>query len=71
MLIRQNLPIYNPKPLLPNINYYAKFEENLSRNDQDRERKRSGDGRTDGHSTQIFEQMVQHNNNEKKKCRVS
>ena len=30
----------------PNINYYAQFEENLSRNAQDREQKRSGDGRT-------------------------
>ena len=58
VLIGRNLPIYNPKPLLPNINYYAKFEENLSRNAQDRERKRSGDRPTDRHSTQISEWMV-------------
>ena len=36
------------KPLLPNINSYTKFEENRSKNAQDRERKRSADGRTDG-----------------------
>ena len=53
----QNLPIYNPKPLLPNINPYTKFEENQSKNAQDRERKRSADGRTDT-QTQIFEQRV-------------
>ena len=35
----RNLPIYNLKPLLPNINYYTKFEENRSKNAQDRERK--------------------------------
>ena len=38
-LNRRNLPIYNPKPLLPNINSYTKFEENQSQNTQDRERK--------------------------------
>ena len=27
----QNLPIFNPKPLLLNINSYTKFEENLSK----------------------------------------
>ena len=43
----RNLPIYNPKPLLPNINSYTKFEENRSKNAQDREQKRSADGRTD------------------------
>ena len=42
----RNLPIYNPKPLLPNINSYTKFEENRSKNAQDRELKRSADGRT-------------------------
>ena len=52
----QNLPIYNPKPLFPNINSKTKFEENLSKNAQDKERKQSGDyGRTfvptDGHLT--------------------
>ena len=36
----QNLPIFNPKPLLPNINSYTKFEENRSKNAQDRELKR-------------------------------
>ena len=46
VLIWQNLQMYNFNPLLPNINYYEKFEENLSRNAQDRERKRSGDGQT-------------------------
>ena len=35
----RNLPIYNPKPLLPNINSYTKFEENWSKNAQDRELK--------------------------------
>ena len=51
----QNLPIYNPKPLFPNIYSKTKLEENPSKkNAQDRERKQSGDyGRTfvptDGH----------------------
>ena len=58
VLILQNLPMYNSKPLLPNINYYAKFEEILSRNAQDRELKRSGDERMEGHKTQIFEWRV-------------
>ena len=35
----RNLSIYNPKPLLPNINSYTKFEENRSKNAQDRELK--------------------------------
>ena len=33
----QNLLIFNPKPLLHNINSYQKFEENRSKNAQDRE----------------------------------
>ena len=48
-LNRQNLPIYNSKPLLPNINSYTKFEENRSKDAQDRERKRT-DNKTDGRS---------------------
>ena len=47
VLIQPNLPIYNFKPLLSNINYNTKFEEDLSRNAKDRERKRSSDGRMD------------------------
>ena len=39
MLIRRNLPIYNPKPLLPNINSNKKYEENRPLNAQDRARK--------------------------------
>ena len=35
----RNLLIFNPEPLLPNINSYTKFEENQSKNTQDRERK--------------------------------
>ena len=35
----RNLPIYNPKPLLSNINSYTKFEENRSKNAQDRKQK--------------------------------
>ena len=30
----RNLPICNPKQLIPNINAYAMFEENLSKNTQ-------------------------------------
>ena len=37
-----------------NINSYTKFEENRSNNTQDIERKRSADGRTDGHSNANF-----------------
>ena len=48
MLIWRNLPINNPKPLLPNINSHIKFEEKQSKNTQDRKRIRYGDGRTDG-----------------------
>ena len=60
VLIWRNLPIYNPKSLLANIECYAKFEEDLSRNAQDREQKQKvvTDGWTDGHSTQIFERRV-------------
>ena len=36
MFIRQNSPIYNPKPVLPSINSYTKFEENHSKNAKDR-----------------------------------
>ena len=42
-------PICNPKPLLPDINVHAKFEEN-----QVRVRKRSADGRTDGRTLKRF-----------------
>ena len=43
----RNLPIYNPKPLLPNINSNTKFGENRSKNAQGRERKEAlTDGRT-------------------------
>ena len=38
-LISQNVPIFNLKPLLPNINTNIKFEENWSINAQDREQK--------------------------------
>ena len=41
-------PICNPKPLLPNINVPAKFEENRSKTTQVIVQKRSADGRTDG-----------------------
>ena len=40
-VVRRNLPIYNPKPLLVGINSYAKFEENRSKTTQVRERKRT------------------------------
>ena len=58
----RNLPIYNPKPLLPNINSYTKFEENWSK----MLKKESGnealmDGQKDGQTDtpmQIFEQGV-------------
>ena len=47
------------------INSYIKFEENWSKNTQDRERKRNGDGQTDRqtdrHSTQMFERRLNHN----------
>ena len=48
MPIRRKLPIYNLKPLLPNINSHIKSEEQRSKNTQDRGQKRNGDGRTDG-----------------------
>ena len=38
VLIQQNLPIFNPKPLLPNISSYTKFDENWSINAEDRAR---------------------------------
>ena len=38
--MQQNLPIFNPKPVIPDMNSYAKFEENRSINAQDRVRKR-------------------------------
>ena len=40
--------MYNPIPLLPDINAYAKFEENRSKNTDVRARKRSADGWMDG-----------------------
>ena len=36
MLIWRNLPIYNPKPILLNINSYTKFEDNQPKNARDR-----------------------------------
>ena len=36
VLIWRNLPIYDHKPILPNINSYTMFEENRSSNTQDR-----------------------------------
>ena len=39
--IRQNLPIFNPRPLLLDMNSYTKFEENRSINAQDRARKQN------------------------------
>ena len=68
VLICQNLPICNPRTLLPNINSHSKFEENWlkmlpaeSENDALTDR-RTDDGRTyrrtdrqmDGHSNAIF-----------------
>ena len=32
VLIYQNLPTYDPKPLLPNINSYIQFEEKRLKN---------------------------------------
>ena len=56
--IWRNLPIYNPKPLLPNINYYAKFEKICQEMLQIESRNEVvTDGQTDGHLTQIFERM--------------
>ena len=52
-----NWPICNPKPLIPNINDYAKFEKkNLSKNTQVREWKLSADGQTwtDGRTLKRF-----------------
>ena len=40
-VIRRNLPSSNPKPLLADINSYAKFKENRSKTTQVRERKRT------------------------------
>ena len=40
-VVRPNLPIYNPKPILVDINSYAKFEENRSKTTQVRERKQT------------------------------
>ena len=40
----------NPKPLLPDINVHAKFEENRSKTTQVRARTRSADRWMDGHS---------------------
>ena len=46
-------PICNPKPLLPDINVHAKFEDNRSKTTQVRVRKWSADGRTDGQTPKI------------------
>ena len=48
VFICQNLPICNPRTLLPNINTHIKFEENWLKNVPSREWKRCADGRTDG-----------------------
>ena len=40
-------PIYNPKPILPDINVHAKIEENWPKTTQVRVRKRRADGLTD------------------------
>ena len=37
VLICQNLPIYNPRTLLPDINSHSKFEENWLKNAPSRE----------------------------------
>ena len=47
----QIMPSRNPKPLLPDINVHARFDENRSKTTQVRVRKRSADDRTDGHSS--------------------
>ena len=47
-------PICNHKPLHPDINVHAKFEENRSKTTQVRVQKRSADGRTD---TQSFRRV--------------
>ena len=59
VLICHNLPICNPKTLLPNINSYTKSEEHL-KNAPGRERtylRTETDRQTDTR-TQIFEQRV-------------
>ena len=57
VLICRNLPICNPKTLLPNINPYTKFEEKWLKNAPGRKLKRSADGRTNTR-TQFFERRV-------------
>ena len=47
VLICQNLPICNPRTLLPNINSHSKFEENWFKNAPSREWKWCSDGLTD------------------------
>ena len=67
VLICQNLPICNPRTLLPNINSHSKFEENLlkmlpAKSENDaltdgrlyRRTDRQTDGQTDGHSNAFF-----------------
>ena len=46
------LPIYNPKPLIPDVDFYTKFEVNPSKITQVRDQKQkwsSWHGRTQGH----------------------
>ena len=60
VLIRRNLPICNPKTLLPNIKSYTKLEENwLKMHPAESKYKELTDGRrtdrrTDGHSNANF-----------------
>ena len=59
VLIFQNLPICNPRTLLPNINSHSKFEENWLKmlpadSENDALKDVQTDGRTDGHSNAIF-----------------
>ena len=49
VLICQNIPICNPRTLIPNINSQSKFEENwLKMLPAERENDALTDGRTDG-----------------------
>ena len=59
VLIRQNLPICNPRILLPNINSHSEFEENWlkmlpAESENDALTDVQTDGQTDGHSNAIF-----------------
>ena len=62
VLICQNLPICNPRTLLPNINSHSKFEENWlkllpAESEKDALTDIQTDGQTDGW-TQFFEWRV-------------